>query len=199
MRRITCAARRRRKSSRRCSAGAITRRRFRNSTKGKFYGFATMLPCGGPAFIKETERAIRQLGLKGVLIHSSHKGHYPDDDEARPFWELIAGSRRAGLHSSAPCRLRRRADEGISARVQHRPAGRSLPGAVAADRARRFGGFSARHHRRFPWRRRHLRSHRPDELRLRIAGRVLLSSAPTRRSRSSTSPAIISSACISTP
>jgi aminocarboxymuconate-semialdehyde decarboxylase len=57
--------------------------------KGKFYGFATMLPCGGPAFIKETERAIRQLGLKGVLIHSSHKGHYPDDDEARPFWELI--------------------------------------------------------------------------------------------------------------
>ncbi len=57
--------------------------------KGKFYGFATMLPCGGPAFIKETERAIRQLGLKGVLIHSSHKGHYPDDDEARPFWELM--------------------------------------------------------------------------------------------------------------
>ena len=48
-----------------------------------------MLPCGGPAFIKETERAIRQLGLKGVLIHSSHKGHYPDDDEARPFWELM--------------------------------------------------------------------------------------------------------------
>ena len=57
--------------------------------KGKFYGFATMLPCGGPAFLKETERAIRQLGLKGVLIHSSHKGHYPDDDEARPFWELM--------------------------------------------------------------------------------------------------------------
>ena len=57
--------------------------------KGKLYGFATMLPCGGPAFIKETERAIRQLGLKGILIHSSHKGHYPDDDEARPFWELV--------------------------------------------------------------------------------------------------------------
>src|SRR5207247_469954 len=25
---------------------------------------------------------------KGVFINSSHKGHYPDDDEARPFWEL---------------------------------------------------------------------------------------------------------------
>jgi aminocarboxymuconate-semialdehyde decarboxylase len=57
--------------------------------KGVLYAFATILPCGGPAFVKETERAIRQLGLKGVFIHSSHKGHYPDDDEARPFWELV--------------------------------------------------------------------------------------------------------------
>ena len=57
--------------------------------KGVLYAFATMLPCGGSAFLKETERAIRELGLKGVFIHSSHKGHYPDDDEARPFWELI--------------------------------------------------------------------------------------------------------------
>lgn len=57
--------------------------------KGMLYSFATILPCGGPAFVKETERAIKQLGLKGVFIHSSHKGHYPDDDEARPFWELV--------------------------------------------------------------------------------------------------------------
>jgi aminocarboxymuconate-semialdehyde decarboxylase len=57
--------------------------------KGMLYGFATILPCGGPAYIKETERAIKQLGLKGVFIHSSHKGAYPDDDEARPFWELV--------------------------------------------------------------------------------------------------------------
>src|SRR6516162_4546499 len=57
--------------------------------KGVLYCFATILPCGGPAFIRETERAIRELGLKGIFIHSSHKGHYPDDDEARPFWELV--------------------------------------------------------------------------------------------------------------
>jgi aminocarboxymuconate-semialdehyde decarboxylase len=57
--------------------------------KGVLHGFATILPCGGPDHIKEAERAIRQLKLKGVLIHSSHKGHYPDDDEARPFWELM--------------------------------------------------------------------------------------------------------------
>ena len=58
--------------------------------KGTLYCFATILPCGGPAFVRETERAVRQLGLKGIFIHSSHKGHYPDDDEARPFWELAS-------------------------------------------------------------------------------------------------------------
>lgn len=57
--------------------------------KGTIYGLATILPCGGPEYVKEAERAIRQLGLKGLFIHSSHKGHFPDDDEARPFWELV--------------------------------------------------------------------------------------------------------------
>jgi aminocarboxymuconate-semialdehyde decarboxylase len=63
--------------------------RVQQDHKGVLYSFATILPCGGPAMIKEAERAIKQLGLKGVFIHSSHKGHYPDDDEARPFWELV--------------------------------------------------------------------------------------------------------------
>ena len=57
--------------------------------RGTLCCFATILPCGGAEFVKEAERAIRQLGLKGIFIHSSHKGHYPDDDEARPFWELV--------------------------------------------------------------------------------------------------------------
>ncbi len=55
--------------------------------KGMVYGFATLLPCGGKAYVRELERAVNELGLKGVFINSSHKGHYPDDDEARPFWE----------------------------------------------------------------------------------------------------------------
>jgi aminocarboxymuconate-semialdehyde decarboxylase len=62
---------------------------IQDTHKGTLYSLATILPCGGPAYIKETERAIRELKLKGVFIHSSHKGHYPDDDEARPFWELV--------------------------------------------------------------------------------------------------------------
>jgi aminocarboxymuconate-semialdehyde decarboxylase len=56
--------------------------------RGVLYGLATILPCGGPAYVKEAERSIRELGLKGLFIQSSQKGHYPDDDEARPFWEL---------------------------------------------------------------------------------------------------------------
>jgi len=51
--------------------------------------FTSTLPCGGAPFLKELERAILQCGLKGVLINSSHQGAYPDDDEARPFFELV--------------------------------------------------------------------------------------------------------------
>jgi len=57
---------------------------------GTLYGLATILPYG-PAYVQEAERAIRELGLKGLFIHSSHKGHYPDDDEARAFWEMAEG------------------------------------------------------------------------------------------------------------
>jgi aminocarboxymuconate-semialdehyde decarboxylase len=62
---------------------------LQNRHQGLVYGFATLLPCGGPAYVRELERAVKELGLKGVFINSSHKGHYPDDDEARPFWEAV--------------------------------------------------------------------------------------------------------------
>jgi aminocarboxymuconate-semialdehyde decarboxylase len=51
--------------------------------------FTSTLPCGGAPFMKELERAITEYGLQGVLINSSHRHAYPDDDEARPFFELI--------------------------------------------------------------------------------------------------------------
>ncbi len=51
--------------------------------------FATSVPGGGDRFLKELERAVKEYGLRGVLINSSHQGHYPDADEARPFFELI--------------------------------------------------------------------------------------------------------------
>ena len=77
------------RSCRRCRNGRDYAAEVQEKHKGVLYSFATILPCGGPAFVKETERAIRKLGLKGIFINSSHKGHYPDDDEARPFWELV--------------------------------------------------------------------------------------------------------------
>lgn len=51
--------------------------------------FTSTLPCGGAPFMKELERAIVDCGLHGVLINSSHQHAYPDDDEARPFFELV--------------------------------------------------------------------------------------------------------------
>ena len=56
---------------------------------GRIIVFTSTLPCGGAPFVKEVERAIVQCGLKGVLINSSHQGAYPDDDEAKPFFELV--------------------------------------------------------------------------------------------------------------
>lgn len=55
----------------------------------KIVVFSSALPCGGGPFLKELERAVVQNGLKGVLINSSHQGAYPDDDEARPFFEMV--------------------------------------------------------------------------------------------------------------
>jgi aminocarboxymuconate-semialdehyde decarboxylase len=57
--------------------------------KEKIVVFSSTLPCGSELFRRELERAVTQNGLKGVLINSSHQGAYPDDDEARPFFELV--------------------------------------------------------------------------------------------------------------
>ena len=57
--------------------------------KDKIVVFTSTLPCGGEPFVKELERAITQNKLQGVLINSSHQGAYPDDDEAKPFFELV--------------------------------------------------------------------------------------------------------------
>ncbi len=56
---------------------------------GRIVVFSSTLPCGGAPFVKELERAVTEYGLKGVLISSSHQGAYPDDDEARSFFELV--------------------------------------------------------------------------------------------------------------
>ena len=56
---------------------------------GRCICFASTIPGGGPDFLRELERGIRDYKLHGVLINSSHHGHYPDEDPARGFWELV--------------------------------------------------------------------------------------------------------------
>lgn len=139
--------------------------------KGMLYGFATILPCGGAEFVRETERAIRQLGLKGVFIHSSHKGHYPDDDEARPFWELIEDlDVPVMIHPPHIGFGEERMKEYRLASSVGRPfdlclaLSRLIVRGILEDFPRLK--IVASHRRR-----RHLRSDRPHGLRLRIAGR----------------------------
>jgi predicted TIM-barrel fold metal-dependent hydrolase len=55
---------------------------------GKIYALACSIPNGGDAFLKELERAVKVDGMKGVMIRASHKHAYPDDDDAKPFFQL---------------------------------------------------------------------------------------------------------------
>jgi aminocarboxymuconate-semialdehyde decarboxylase len=50
---------------------------------------ATCVPGGGDECLKELERAVKQDDMRGVIINSSHQGHYPDEDVARPFFRLV--------------------------------------------------------------------------------------------------------------
>jgi aminocarboxymuconate-semialdehyde decarboxylase len=55
----------------------------------RIVAFATTIPGGGDKFLKELERAVVEDDPRGVLISSSHRGAYPDDDEAKPFFDLV--------------------------------------------------------------------------------------------------------------
>jgi len=62
---------------------------LRDKFPDRIVALATTVPGGGDKFLKELERAVTQDGLRGVLISSSHRGAYPDHDEALPFFDLV--------------------------------------------------------------------------------------------------------------
>jgi predicted TIM-barrel fold metal-dependent hydrolase len=62
--------------------------RLRDRHPNRIVALATTIPGGGDAHLTEVERAVRKNDLRGVLISSSHRGAYPDDDDARPFFAL---------------------------------------------------------------------------------------------------------------
>ena len=56
---------------------------------GRLLGLASAVPFGDERILKETERAVRQYGLKGIMVNSSVNGEYLDSPRAVPFFELV--------------------------------------------------------------------------------------------------------------
>jgi aminocarboxymuconate-semialdehyde decarboxylase len=61
---------------------------LRDKHKGKIVALAVAIPGGGENHLRELERAVKADDLRGVLISSSHRRAYPDDDDARPFFRF---------------------------------------------------------------------------------------------------------------
>ncbi len=53
----------------------------------RFIGFASVSPLGGDAALDELERAVKELGMKGVIIASRIDNQFLDDKELWPFYE----------------------------------------------------------------------------------------------------------------
>lgn len=56
----------------------------------RFVGFASVPPLGGEAAFGELERAINELGLKGVHIFTCADGRFLDSRELWPFYEKVS-------------------------------------------------------------------------------------------------------------
>ena len=52
-------------------------------------GLASSIPFGDDRILKETERAVRDYKLKGIMVNSSVNGEYLDSPRALPFFELV--------------------------------------------------------------------------------------------------------------
>ena len=56
----------------------------------RFAGFASALPLGGDAAFDELDRAVNQLGMKGVHISARPGGLFLDSKELWPFYEKVS-------------------------------------------------------------------------------------------------------------
>jgi aminocarboxymuconate-semialdehyde decarboxylase len=56
----------------------------------RLLGLACSVPFAGEEILKETERAIRQDKLKGIMVNSSVNGEYLDSPRATPFFRLVS-------------------------------------------------------------------------------------------------------------
>ncbi len=58
-----------------------------NAHPEQFIGFATVDPWKGDEAVRELERAVTRLGLKGLKLHPIHQAFYPDDTRFYPLYE----------------------------------------------------------------------------------------------------------------
>ena len=56
----------------------------------RLLGLACSVPYDSGPILKETEKAIREYKLKGIMINSSTNGEYLDSPRATPFFELVS-------------------------------------------------------------------------------------------------------------
>jgi len=56
----------------------------------RFVGFAATLPLGGEPAFEEMERAVKELGMKGVRIYTQHEGNTLDSKKFWPFYERVS-------------------------------------------------------------------------------------------------------------
>jgi uncharacterized protein len=53
----------------------------------RFIGFASVDPWKGAMAIKELERAVKELGLRGLKLHPIAQAFFPNDERFYPLWE----------------------------------------------------------------------------------------------------------------
>ena len=53
----------------------------------QFIGFASVDPWRGEAGVEELERAVGELGLRGLKLHPIHQAFFPNDTRFYPFYE----------------------------------------------------------------------------------------------------------------
>ena len=56
----------------------------------RLLGLACTMPFGNDAILKETEKAVKQYKLKGIMVGSSVNGEYLDSPRATPFFDLVS-------------------------------------------------------------------------------------------------------------
>ena len=142
---------------------------LRDKHKDRIVAFAVAIPGGGDEHLRELERAVKQDDLRGVLINSSHRRSYPDDDDAKPFFKLCCElDIPVFMHPPSVGFGEERMREYRLASSVGRPFDSCLALARLIVKGL-FEEFPTHQACREPPRRRHLRSHRAHGLRLRAA------------------------------